>query len=913
MAEEGDGNVGQIVGYLRLNIDDWMGNAERADARGKQLGKDSPTVKVTADIDEAMAAFAAVRAGEARIDRNPNIVVDAQTTGALSQLAAVSAATDRLKTSQDRLADSQAKLAKLEATEGASEEKIAAARKDVDKATRSLATANLSAAAAYSRMDDAAKKAADEVAKLGPNGPGGPGAGVGAIGAAAEGSGASLMQVLLPALLLVSTTIGPLAAVGAGAFGTILLGSKQLENQVKTGLTPAFHALQTEAAAALEPGVNAAVTQLKGALPQLTPLVVEFGTEIGNAGAEFATWLNDGGVKDFVNYAEQELPIVEGTFSSLTAAVVGFFEDATPVGNDLLRTVTAISDGVAKAESLMGQFESGRSSDGTGGAIANVLGGTTYSGYPRSNDTTGGELENMLSRFEPHNVLTFLESGGSPSGSPNDAAAKQAKATAAAFAKYAAQFAANQAHAGALAGPFNFGNTLPVDAAALGGSLHDITDSDAGAAASTIANQIAAMGTQFANADPEVQSIVGALDTFGQSAGTTADRAKLLGSVLVATQGDLLSYSGAVAQGYAADSALVQTFQQQASELAQQNAAAASSASANAQTHSSAALKSAAASDRLTAAEDRLNTVRKNSKSTAAQVKSAEATVLSAKASSATATAALGKSTSSAASSAGIAFADTELGAINLKEGLINLSAQGAGPLIQQLQAMQSGAEGAAEATYQHEVATQGQAKALKDAQTIFESMTGGTLVANAKELGITADQAKKLADNYFAVPGDVSTLVQSVGLADVNTTLQTMVNELALLTGQTWLIKTQLLADDSTTLGPGGLHGAVNDIPPAAKLPAPTKKPPIPHGYGGYLTEGMNLLGDRGPEMVYKNGGQVKVLNAAQSQAAAGGAASGSGHNAGPSVLQSHITVELDGRVLAKTVNEVNLRRTRK
>jgi hypothetical protein len=138
-----------------------------------------------------------------------------------------------------------------------------------------------------------------------------------------------------------------------------------------------------------------------------------------------------------------------------------------------------------------------------------------------------------------------------------------------------------------------------------------------------------------------------------------------------------------------------------------------------------------------------------------------------------------------------LAIGDTERAAINLKTGLIDTSRAGAGPLIQQLQAMQDAAMNAAAATYQHERATKGAGIAAIDAANIFKNQTYNALVKDASQLGLTADQAKRLADSYFAVPSDVKTKVAAIGTDPVVAVLNQIGKQLAYLTGHPWVTKT--------------------------------------------------------------------------------------------------------------------------
>jgi hypothetical protein len=130
---------------------------------------------------------------------------------------------------------------------------------------------------------------------------------------------------------------------------------------------------------------------------------------------------------------------------------------------------------------------------------------------------------------------------------------------------------------------------------------------------------------------------------------------------------------------------------------------------------------------------------------------------------------------------------DTEKAAIDLNTGLIDVSKSGAPALLSQLSAMQSAAQKAAAATYQHEQATKGAGQAAADAATIFKTDTYDALVKDANQLGITADQAKKLADRYFGLPSDVITQLQTQGQSTVVQTLDGIGQQLAEISGHPW------------------------------------------------------------------------------------------------------------------------------
>lgn len=289
--------AGELIGFLRLDPSDWKENSAEVKADAKELGKLNPTIRI--DVDSAKA---------------------------LTQLSAVAAATKKLQDAQGQVTVSQAKLKDAQDSGTASASKLAAASEAVEKAMRAERVASIQLASAHENLASAGDSAESSLK--------------GITGAAS--SGVSTIAALGGGIVALATTIGPLLAVGAGAFGTLLLGAQGLLPVIESGLTPAFHDLQAEAESALGPGINAAVTQLAGALPQLKPLVDVFGTAIGNAGAKFATWLNNGGISSFVQYTKSELPVVTDLAKSGATALVDFFASGNTTGNNLISDLSDV-------------------------------------------------------------------------------------------------------------------------------------------------------------------------------------------------------------------------------------------------------------------------------------------------------------------------------------------------------------------------------------------------------------------------------------------------------------------------------------------------------------------------------------------------------------------------------------------
>ncbi len=132
-------------------------------------------------------------------------------------------------------------------------------------------------------------------------------------------------------------------------------------------------------------------------------------------------------------------------------------------------------------------------------------------------------------------------------------------------------------------------------------------------------------------------------------------------------------------------------------------------------------------------------------------------------------------------------FDKAQKGAVNLKTGLIDYRNAASGPLIQNLQALQTAAVAAAGATFQHERATQGAAKASADAADQYQAQTSGALIAEAKQLGLTSGQAQALAKQYFSLPKNVKTQIEAIGTDPVVNVLNKIGALLAHITGQKW------------------------------------------------------------------------------------------------------------------------------
>lgn len=328
-----------------------------------------------------------------------------------------------------------------------------------------------------------------------------------------------------------------------------------------------------------------------------------------------------------------------------------------------------------------------------------------------------------------------------------------------------------------------------------------------------LANAVKTVQGAYNTATASGATFLAALQQFSTSPGAALDRAQLIGSFLKAAQGDALGYAGAVSSAYAANQNLITGFNNQG--------------------------------DKIAKLRDQLRKGTLDSTHLGLAQRSLQRQL-----------------------------AGTEFAAINLRTGMIDVSKAGAGPLIQSLQGMQDAAMAAATATYQHEVRLRGAGRAAADAATIFRTQTYDALVRDAAQLGLTSAQAKRLANQYFALPKDVATKVRAIGTDPVVTVLNKIGRLLANLTGQRW--------ETTVTANTGPAKRALADLQARiVQMEHPVITPVIGKTaggsvYGGHLKQyasgggvqdGFFTVGERGWEAGYKKGSQVQIFPHSVSQ----------------------------------------------
>lgn len=127
---------------------------------------------------------------------------------------------------------------------------------------------------------------------------------------------------------------------------------------------------------------------------------------------------------------------------------------------------------------------------------------------------------------------------------------------------------------------------------------------------------------------------------------------------------------------------------------------------------------------------------------------------------------------------------------VNMKTGTIDFHKAAAGPLITDLQSIQTAGMNAASAVYQHARAQMSGKKAADAAYKVYKNQTYGALVSEFTQLTGNATAAKKLATNYLGMPKHVKTLIEQEGADPIVTVLNKIGRLLADFVGKPWTTK---------------------------------------------------------------------------------------------------------------------------
>jgi len=321
--------VGSIVAYLRADKSDWHRTLAEARREADELQRHNPNLKINVDSAKGLAQLAALRSAM-------NSVTDAQV----------------------RIGKAQANLDKIRGS-GGSQEKLAAAENDLARAMRQADQAGLRLAATHQRIAEANEKASTSAR-----------------------SESRSMGLLLTSVLALGPALVPLAAGVAGfgvgaaaATGVAILGFIGIKNAMKEGTTEglkyraAFAPIVDEtehleklSAAGLFTGINQGVRDARALFPELnrdtalwstqlghivgnvapglvafvqtlSPLLTDIGDDLVGGSAKFEQWAKSSdGLKRFVAYAQTELPVVEHVLSDTAGAISHIVVAAAPLG-----------------------------------------------------------------------------------------------------------------------------------------------------------------------------------------------------------------------------------------------------------------------------------------------------------------------------------------------------------------------------------------------------------------------------------------------------------------------------------------------------------------------------------------------------------------------------------------------------
>jgi len=406
VADEGPTTAGSIVAKLRMERDEWMADYQKTKQETRELAGLSPTIKVDANITEALAKLETLRAAYASASDSSTITsratpalaaaptartgstagTDAVTAAARRLAAAESAsesATARAIVAEMRLEESRAKhgrtAAQIAAAELAAAEAIKRSETAAQKATlaeEALAAAQQKAAAA-ALQEAAAQEAAERQAVKATE---------------ANSTNASRIGLIVTAVGLLLPMLTPLAAGAVGVAGTLsLMGvagvaaifgiKKEMADGSDTGKAYAsgigtiknvLDVVSRTSAVAMLRSFNSVVHDTTAALPMLNRQAAEFSTLLGRSGAnlfsgtitgarileplllttgvyiesltqKFDRWTKGTGLQTFTNYALTALPQVEQLLGALATAVMHILEALAPLGSVGLSVLTVVS------------------------------------------------------------------------------------------------------------------------------------------------------------------------------------------------------------------------------------------------------------------------------------------------------------------------------------------------------------------------------------------------------------------------------------------------------------------------------------------------------------------------------------------------------------------------------------------
>jgi len=223
-------------------------------------------------------------------------------------------------------------------------------------------------------------------------------------------------------------------------------------------------------------------------------------------------------------------------------------------------------------------------------------------------------------------------------------------------------------------------------------------------------------------------------------------------------------------------------------------------------------------------------------------------------------------------------FKDGALKTVDWKTGLIDFNNAAAQPLISALDSVQTAALNAASATFQHEQATKGGAKAADDAYTTYVNRTQGALIDEAEKFGKSKDEAKKFADQYFGLANapDIKKKIEAAGTDPVQKILSSIQETLEIIAGIRPNPTVSL--NDQASAKAQAIAGFINNIPNYKTVTISLTDDSaigreriyqniVPKASGGPVNDGWFTVGEQGFELGRKQGNKVQIFSNSDSQ----------------------------------------------
>jgi|GEM_PF-1010214 len=362
-------NVGDLVGYLRLDISNFETNITKAQGLADKLDGKNVNVQVKVDTAGAETKLAAVAASEDK--------VGGSSKGASGALTSVESAARKLADASSVANIAQLRLSEVQGSGTAKASSLASAHQSLTKAQRDLSDVMKSstpevirAAEAMKPLDDADKKVASSskdagngmgllsmaIVGLGPAivplaaGAAGLAVGFGAMGAAGVLAIVGISQQMKAGTPLgaaysatMGTLKGDLTTLGATAAAGVL-APFQKEVATLQGQMPALNSIIGEFSVITGKTAGNLMNGLVAAFIALEPLARDVGVYVLDLSSKFSTLMSGSGVTTFGDYIRSVFPQVMQAVESVVGAAIRLVAALAPLGLGTLSMLKVFAD-----------------------------------------------------------------------------------------------------------------------------------------------------------------------------------------------------------------------------------------------------------------------------------------------------------------------------------------------------------------------------------------------------------------------------------------------------------------------------------------------------------------------------------------------------------------------------------------